>query len=205
MAHVIRALMLPRISAHSVRSIVAGAALALIGLASAQAQNRPATPAAPATAPAGPTLVGRFDSWTVAEIGTRADKTCYVTARPERSESRPANVRRGDILLTVTHQASAQRRDEVSFQAGYPFRPGAIVGVEVDNRRFELVTRTDVDDDIAWTKDPAADRALVAAMRAGRVMVIRGVSARGTETVDTFNLTGFARALTAVNTACGVR
>ena len=180
-----------------------GAAMALI--APALAQNRPPAPPAPAQPPAGPTLIGRFETWTAAETGGRADKTCYVTSRPERSDSRPANVRRGDILLTITHQPSAQRRDEVSFQAGYPFRPNAVIAVEVDAKRFELATRTDIDDDVAWPKDAATDRALVAAMRAGRVMVVRGISARGTETVDTFNLTGLGRALTAINTACGIR
>jgi hypothetical protein len=172
--------------------------------APASAQNR--TPAPPAqAAPAGPTTIGRFETWAASETGDRTGKTCYASARPERSESRPANVRRGEILLTVTHQPSANRRDEISFQPGYPFRQGAVVAVEIDNRRFELATIVDVDPDIAWAKDQAADRALVAAMRSGRVMIVRGVSSRGTETVDTFNLTGFARALTAINGACGIR
>lgn len=174
-------------------------------IAPAAGQTRPPAAAAPPAAQSGPTTVGKFETWTASEAGDRAGKTCYATARPERSESRPANVRRGDILLTVTHQPSASRRDEISFQPGYPFRQGAVVAVEIDNRRFELATMVDVDPDIAWAKDASADRALVAAMRAGRVMVVRGVSARGTETVDTFNLTGFARALTAINGACGIR
>jgi hypothetical protein len=34
---------------------------------------------------------------------------------------------------------------------------------------------------------------------------VRGISARGTETTDTYNLAGFARALADIDKACNVR
>jgi hypothetical protein len=34
---------------------------------------------------------------------------------------------------------------------------------------------------------------------------VRGTSARGTKTTDTYSLAGFGAAITAINTACGVK
>ena len=34
-------------------------------------------------------------------------------------------------------------------------------------------------------------------------MVVRGVSSRGTQTTDTYSLSGFTAAYRAINTACG--
>ena len=48
----------------------------------------------------------------------------------------------------------------------------------------------------------AADRAIVAAMKAGRQMIVRGTSTRGTLTTDTYSLSGFSAALAAIDKAC---
>jgi len=45
---------------------------------------------------------------------------------------------------------------------------------------------------------------LVGAMKAGIEMTIRGTSARGTETLDTYSLRGFTAAYNEAVTACGL-
>ncbi|MFO1120388.1 MAG: invasion associated locus B family protein [Rhodospirillales bacterium] len=50
--------------------------------------------------------------------------------------------------------------------------------------------------------DAAVDRAIVAAMKAGKAMIVRGTSARGTLTTDTYSLSGFSAALAAIDKAC---
>jgi hypothetical protein len=57
---------------------------------------------------------------------------------------------------------------------------------------------------MAWAPDETADRALVQAMAAGRQMVVRGTSSRGTLTTDTYSLSGFTRAHQEINRACGL-
>ncbi|MGZ8996253.1 MAG: invasion associated locus B family protein [Rhodospirillales bacterium] len=41
------------------------------------------------------------------------------------------------------------------------------------------------------------------AMRAGRQMVVKGTSTRGTLTTDTYSLNGFSTALQSIDKACG--
>ena len=56
--------------------------------------------------------------------------------------------------------------------------------------------------DTAWTMGEADDAALVAAMKAGVDMVVRGKSERGTDTKDTYSLLGFTAAYDAIGQAC---
>ena len=57
-------------------------------------------------------------------------------------------------------------------------------------------------DKYAWPPEAAVTRRLVKAMRAGRDMVVNGVSTRGTKTTDTFSLLGFTAAHKAISKAC---
>ena len=59
--------------------------------------------------------------------------------------------------------------------------------------------------DGAWTRNAKQDAVLVAAMRSGKSMILRGVSGRGTRTTDTYSLKGFSAAHNAIGKACGIR
>jgi invasion protein IalB len=168
-------------------------AVGVMGAAAAQAPARPA----------GPKALGSFESWTSAELGAGAAKVCYMFARP--TDSAPKGARRGEIMVIITHRPGAKRQDEVSFQAGYPFKDGAPVAVDIDGKKFEFFTRVDVDAEAAWAKDPAADKAIVTALRAGSTLKVRGTSQRDTATTDTFSLSGFSRAYAEIGKACGVK
>ena len=73
--------------------------------------------------------------------------------------------------------------------------------VEIDGTKFEMFTNNDT----AWSRDAQGDAALVKAMRAGQTMIVRGTSARGTLTADTYSLGGFTAGHEAINKACGVK
>lgn len=173
------------------------AALCLVSAtAFAQAQR-------PAAAPAAPRPLGAFESWTSAELGSGAGKVCYMFARP--TDSAPKGAKRGEIMIVVTHRPGDKRQDEVSFQSGYPFKAGAPVNVEIDSKKFEFFTRPEVEAEAAWARDPAADKAIVAALRAGNTLKVRGTSQRSTDTIDTFSLAGFSKAYAEIGKACGVK
>jgi hypothetical protein len=140
-----------------------------------------------------PKSLGTFDAWTAVEMPARAGKICYMVARP--AKSLPEGAKRGDILLTVTHRPAAKQRDEVSFQSGYPYKAEAPVVLEVEKKKPES----------AWSRDTNMDKALVAAMRAGNSLTIKGSSARGTDTTDTFSLDGFSKAYAEIGKACGIK
>jgi len=183
--------------------------LATPAAAQSQKQSKPVPPPAkPAAQPSAQNLpapkpLGNFEAWTAVELTQASSKICYMFARPASSE--PKAAKRSDVMLTVTHRPAAKRFDEVSFQAGYPFKQGAAVGVDVDGKKFEFFTRTDVDAEAAWAKDDAADKAVVTAMKSGKTLKVRGTSSRNTETTDTFSLAGFGKAYAEIAKACGAK
>ena len=68
---------------------------------------------------------------------------------------------------------------------------GEVDSVDIDGQKFTMFTKKDG----AWMANPAEERKLVAAMKAGREMVVSGVSARGTQTTYTYSLSGVTAAI----------
>ena len=125
---------------------------------------------------------------------------CVMSAEPQKSEGK--YTQRGTALVIISHRPKENRIGEVGFQAGYTFKPKSEPTATIDGKTtFKLFTQGGH----AWALDAKADQALVAAMRAGGILVLKGVSSRGTETTDTYSLQGFTAALKAINTACGVK
>jgi Invasion associated locus B (IalB) protein len=182
------------------------AALAGPALAQKPAPKKDA-PAAKAPSPSTETLptpkeLGSYDAWTSVELAQSSSKICYMFARPASSE--PKSLKRSDVMLTITHRPAIKRRDEVSFQAGYPYKKGETVAVDIDGKKFEFFTRPDVDPGAAWAQDPAADKAIVAALKTGKTLKVQGASAKDAKTTDVFKLAGFAKAYAEIGKACGI-
>lgn len=157
--------------------------------------------AAPAavSAQGAPAQVGVYRDWAVFTVTENGQRVCFMASQPQRSQ--PNNLRRGDIYVTVTHRPADRILDEVSFVAGYPFRPGSEVQVQIGNDRFVLFTEGEA----AWARDAETDRRLSEAIRRGSSMVVRGTSARNNTTTDTFSLSGTGQAYQEMNRACNVR
>ena len=88
----------------------------------------------------------------------------------------------------------------VNVSAGYTYKKSSKPTFSVDNKK---ATNLVVSNDTAWAKDADTDAKLVAAMKKGSNAVLKGTSARGTVTTDTFSLKGFGKAYQAINKACG--
>lgn len=163
-------------------------------------------PAAWGQAQQQPKSVGVFDAWSAWEFGEGAGKVCYVTGVPASSQTKPVGARRGEIRLTVSHRPATKARDEISFQAGYPIKSDKAVAATVDKtKNFELSRRAPNQTEMIWTRDPDTDKAMIAALKTGKELVVNGTSQRGTATIDNFKLDGFGKALEAANRACGLR
>jgi hypothetical protein len=140
--------------------------------------------------------LGSFSSWDAFMQAEGRNRTCYLVGRPKTVE--PKGVKRDDIYLTVTHRSADKVRNEVGVFVGYPLKDKSTVDAEVGKTRFSLFVR----DDAAWAVDAKTDKALTDALATGQSLVVKGTSARGTATIDTYVLQGFAAALKAINTAC---
>ncbi len=148
--------------------------------------------------------VSATTAWSVCvweDPGKVDPRECWSVSKPRESENsrdgRTVSVRRGDVLLFVTHRVGGAR-GEVSFTGGYPFAPGSTVGVDVDGQAFELVS----DGEWAWAANPEADAAILEAMKRGANAVLTARSGRGTQTKDTFSLQGFTAALNEAEARC---
>jgi invasion protein IalB len=142
--------------------------------------------------------LGSFQDWTAFSDGSEK-RICYIGALPQKAEGKYTI--RGDTYVLATHRPGENVFGEISVEAGYTYKPGSEVEVDIDGQTFKLFTQGGN----AWAYDEKADRALVEAMKAGRQMIVKGTSSRGTLTTDTYSLAGFTAAYNAINEACGGR
>ncbi|MEM8551051.1 MAG: invasion associated locus B family protein [Pseudomonadota bacterium] len=149
-----------------------------------------------ATAQNAPTLLQQYSDWEAYRHEAGGARTCYVLSKPKTLA--PTNRNHGDVFFFVTARPSENVSNEVSVLVGYPFAPDSRVTVDVDGRTFDLFTK----DDGAWVEVPAEEQQLVAAMRAGRSMTVRGQSARGTNTTYTFSLSGVTAGTNRIQQEC---
>jgi hypothetical protein len=141
-------------------------------------------------------LVNRFNDWKVYAHDSPAARICFATAQPNATE--PAGARRDSIYFYVSAWPKDGVKSEISVKIGYPFRKGSAVTVTIGTTAFNLFT----DDDKAFVADQNAELKLIEAMKKGDVMIVRGTSQRGTQTTDTYSLTGVSQALQAVTAGC---
>ncbi|MGK9235160.1 invasion associated locus B family protein [Inquilinus limosus] len=135
--------------------------------------------------------------WHAFQFTENGSKACYIASKPTKAE--PANVRHGDVFILVTNRPAEKQKNVVSLQVGYTLKQGADVTATVGGKNFQLFT----DGNTAWSRDAAADDALVGAMKAGSTMTVKATSSRGTGTSYTFSLAGISAALNEINKACG--
>lgn len=156
------------------------------------------TAAGPALA-AGPKMLGAFDNWSAHLVAEKSGKTCYAHGQPEFSKGK--YTKRDATYIQVTHRTADKIRNEIGVTAGYTYRPDSDVEIDIDGKSFTLFTAKDT----AWVREKKDETRMVAAMKAGRVMVVRGTSSRGTLTTDTYSLKGFTAAYTGIGKACGIK
>ena len=161
-----------------ISSIIAG----LTGPALAQGQD--------------PTPLGEFGDWAAYTNKTSGGKVCYAVASPQGSE--PKNAKRDPIFFLITHRPQQNVRNEVSTIIGYPFKKDATVQVTVDTQSYQLFTNGDG----AWADTSAKDKEIVAALRKGQKLTVKGVSWRGTETLDSYSLKGVKAAIDKIDDSC---
>jgi len=164
------------------------------------APAKPATVAKPAAKPeptaagagsAEPTLIGQYGTWGAYTATPNGKKVCFALAKPSSSKTNPPNRPRDPAYAFVSTRPAEKVTNEVSVMIGYALKPGSESTLEVGGASFAMYTQGDG----LWIKNAAEEERMVEAMRKSADAVIKGVSAKGTETTDTFSLKGLAQAL----------
>ena len=158
--------------------------------APAKQEARPA-PAAAVAGGAEPTLIGQFGTWGAYTATPNGKKVCFALAKPASSKTNPPNRPRDPAYAFVSTRPAEKVTNEVSIMIGYAVKPGSESTLEVGGARYAMYTQGDG----IWIKNAAEEERLVDAMRKAPDVTVKGVSAKGTETSDTFSLKGLAQAL----------
>src|ERR1700736_5072703 len=159
------------------------------------AKPAPAKPEAkPAAAVAGsaePTLIGQFGPWGAYPAPPNGKKVCFALAKPASSKTNPPNRPRDPAYAFVSTRPAEKVTNEVSIMIGYTLKPGSESSLEVGGASYAMYTQGDG----LWIKNAAEEERMVDAMLKSADVTVKGVSAKGTETTDTFSLKGLSQAL----------
>ncbi len=145
-----------------------------------------------------PTLIGQFGTWGAYSATPNGKKVCFALAKPSSSKTNPPNRPRDPAYAFVSTRPAEKVNNEVSVMIGYALKPGSESSVEVGGAAFAMYTQGDG----LWIKNAAEEERMVEAMRKSADLVVKGVSAKGTETTDTFSLKGLAQALDRISQDC---
>jgi Invasion associated locus B (IalB) protein len=144
-----------------------------------------------------PTLLGEFGDWAAYTYTSPQGKVCYAVSIPKSSE--PEGVNRDPVFFLITHFPQQGVRNEVSTIIGYPFRKESSAELTIGDTSFELFTSGDG----AWADSSAKDHEIVAALKKGSKMDLKGTSWRGTSTRDNYSLQGVSAAMDKIDETCG--
>lgn len=142
-----------------------------------------------------PDALGTFNDWEAYAYKANDAKVCFAFSKPTKSEA-SKKVRRDEVRFMVTNHTGQKVKGQVSTIIGYPFKEGSAVKLTIDETSFEMFPQGDM----AWAGD--SDKDIVEAMKAGSTMTLSGTSWKGTDTTDSYSLTGISAAIDKINEAC---
>ena len=134
---------------------------------------------------------GKFGDWTAATYGSGGAKACYAFTTAQSSAPKLGG--RGPVMLTVTERKAG--RDEVTLSAGYVYPAKAVVTLDAGGPALSFYTK-------GGTAFTTAGGAAVKAFQAGATATAKSSATGGGTVTDTFSLTGFSGAYSAIAAAC---
>jgi hypothetical protein len=165
------------------------------------AKAKPAESSKPAAAKAvggNPNLLGQYGEWGAYTAVSGGKKVCFALAKPSKTATTPPNRPRDPPYMFISSRPSEKVRDEVSIIAGYGFKPNAEATIDIGSSSYAMSTQNDG----AWIKNAADEPRLVDSLRKGTDAVVKGSSAKGTASTDTYTLRGLAQALDRIGQEC---
>lgn len=132
--------------------------------------------------------------WNVFSMTQQGKKVCYIASAPKQKTGNYKH--RSDPYVLVTHINT--NVDEASTTSGYPYKQGSEVALTVEGKNYKLFTKGE----LAWAYDTSQDHQIVADMKAGSSLKVKGNSTKGTYSTDTYSLKGFTAAYNRMKALC---
>jgi invasion protein IalB len=119
--------------------------------------------------------------------------TCYTATIPV---SEAGNFKKRDQAYVLIN--AKDKGDEINVSSGYVYKPKVHVELSIDGQKFRLFSKGEN----AWAKDAKTDKAIIAAMKNGDKMEVKGISGKGTYSIDSYSLKGFSAAVKRMKELC---
>jgi hypothetical protein len=141
-------------------------------------------------------LVETQGAWGLYADSATPKQVCFLAAQPQATE--PAGANRGPIYFYISAWPKDGVKAEPSVKVGYPVAPNKEMTVTIGADTFKLFVKGER----GFISDPNEEQKLVEAMKKGTTAVVKATSARGTNTTDTYALSGLNAALQKMAETC---
>jgi hypothetical protein len=141
-------------------------------------------------------LVDHQGTWSLYADTATPKEVCFVASQPQAVE--PIGANRGPIYFYISAWPKDGIKLEPSIKAGYPVKPDKDMTVTIGSDTFKMYGKGDR----GFVLDPTEELKLIESMKKGSSAVVKGLSAKGTGTTDTYSLAGLAQALDKMATTC---
>lgn len=160
------------------------------------ARGRAGAENAAAAKPGKPALVASFGDWGAYVAAAGKGKTCYALAEPK--ERQPSGLKRDKAYIFVSTRTGEGVTNELSIIMGFDVKAESTPRGEIGPTGFDMVAQKDK----LWVRNAAEEGHMLDAMRKGQRLVVKAMSSRGTNTTDSYSLSGLAQALDRVRKEC---
>ena len=127
-------------------------------------------------------------------VYTEGNDTCYMASVPISEDGNFK--KRGQAYFLVNFKSG--KPDEINISSGYPYKKGVDAELVIEGKKFKLFTEGET----AWAKNSADDKAILAAMRQGAKLTVRGISGKGSYSEDSYSLKGVSAAYKNMTQLC---
>ena len=141
-------------------------------------------------------LVDNQGTWSLYADTATPKQVCFVASQPQAVE--PIGANRGPIYFYISAWPKDGIKMEPSVKAGYPVKADKDMTVTIGTDTFKMFAKGDR----GFVSDPTEELKLIESMKKGENAVVKGTSVKGTNTIDTYSLTGLSQALDKMATTC---
>lgn len=127
-------------------------------------------------------------------VFSNSNNSCYMASTPIKEDGNWS--KRGQPYVLLNFKPGGI--DEINISSGYPYKKDVDVELKIGGKKHRLFTQGEH----AWAKNSATDKKILAEILAGSQMIAKGISRKGTYSVDTYSLKGTTAAYDRLKEMC---
>jgi hypothetical protein len=144
-----------------------------------------------------PTSLGKFGDWEAFTYKTADSTVCYAFSAPIKTTA-SKKVSRDPAYFMISNFPGKKVKGQVSTIIGYTFDPASEVDLKVGSKNYSLYPVGTG----AWADKAETEKSIISAMKAAKSFTVSGISARGTNTIDSYSTNGISGALGKIDGTC---